>query len=230
MPGADPKPTTPPPAGQQWVMIGGKWVLQAIAAPPTTTPPPATGATPPVNPPPGEYGQGKYIKVNGAWTWTRDPNAMYVKGTAEDPMVATERDRQQRAYNAAYYGYMVGGTTATTPEGQSYRVQGTAPDPKQFAVGNWVPSASWTAVPNTTPTTNTRAGELDGLLPTQGPTPTPVPSRFTPRAPARTQNTAGGPAYTGMPASLMPASMRARMNAGNRSVGGWKRKDKKQAI
>jgi len=48
-----------------------------------------------------------YIKVNGVDTWFADPNVMYVKGSAEDPMVATERARAQRQYNLEKYTYDV---------------------------------------------------------------------------------------------------------------------------
>jgi hypothetical protein len=108
--------------------------------------------------------------------------------------------------------------------------QGTAPDPSKYAVGDWTPSGygygtgyggqggGTTAAPPTT-TTTTPA------------TTTPAPSRFTPTLPARTQNTSRGPAYPGMPTSLMPASMRPSVGkSGKTKVGGWKRSRKKQTI
>jgi hypothetical protein len=106
-------PEEAPPPGKKWAKdASGAWTLVPITG---TDPAPTTG---------------KMILVNGVPTWVASPNAMYVKGSAEDPMVQTERNRMQREYNAAYYAYMtVGGNTSVKDANGSSRAP-TRPSPR----------------------------------------------------------------------------------------------------
>lgn len=81
----NPMPSESPRPGYKWVQdADGAWYETLIGA---SSPPPT----------------GKVIRVNGADTWFADPNVSYVKGSAEDPMVATERARAQRQANLEAY-------------------------------------------------------------------------------------------------------------------------------
>lgn len=224
MPTVDPNPGNPPP-GFRYVKTYDaqndtySWVLRPIPGYVAPDVPPST-------PPPGA-GPGQYIKVNGTWQWSSSVNSQYVTGSAEDPIVKTQRDRAQREYNAAYYAWVTGGTRTLDPaSGQYYMVQGPAPDPAKFSVGSWRPTGTGYGAGYGGQGGGTTTAPATTTPPTTTTPPAATPSRFTPTLPARTQNTARGPAYSGMPTSLMPASMRG----GRTKVGGFKRGKNKQAI
>jgi hypothetical protein len=130
---------------------------------------------------------GKFILVNGVSTWVDDPNAMYVRGSAEDPIVQTQQKRAQEAYQRDYNAWMT--TQTYDPKDPTFRDKFVAPVLTDYVKPS-TPAAPtpptttrpsdpdvWTRRRNQTETTNNTTRTLTDSIHrgTAQATPTPVP-------------------------------------------------------